>query len=115
VIKKEITFFANRLILACDANCNKAWGINNRPKISLSDDVDDVAYLADEELLDAPDDPGTYEGECAKPIDIMELLNKWCARECERSVLVKIGEKIILPDYSKRVYNQPWKHVKDSV
>jgi hypothetical protein len=37
-------------------------------------------------------------------------MNKWCARECERSDIDETVDKIALPDFSKRLLNQPWKH-----
>jgi hypothetical protein len=109
MISTEIRWFDRMAILACDGKCSKAWGINCRPEISFDDeDLDDTAYLADDELGDAPEDPGTYEGFQAKPID--QKHNKWCARECERSVICEAGEDLELPDFSQRRYNQPWKH-----
>jgi len=109
VISTEIQWFGRTVTLACDGKCNKAWGHNNRPKIRFdNDDWDDIAYLADDELGDAPEDPGTYEGFQAKPIN--KKHNKWCACECERSVICEVGEALELPDFSQRRYNQPWKH-----
>lgn len=126
MIAKSIVYFGKPCILACDANCKKAWGINNRPLIYLEDPTlkvygegftdrrypddeslnpDDYVHLADGELGDAPDDPGTYEGGHAKPTSPEERLNKWCARECERQVIVDDNEDFELPDYSKRQYN----------
>lgn len=87
--------------------CHKAWGINNRPKEQLSDDDDDYAFLADSELGEAPEDPGTYEGGHAKPTRAEDRLNKWCFRECERSCIAKRGEALTPPDFSKRLFNIP--------
>ena len=98
-------------LLACDGNCCKAWGVMSRPKLELSADPDDVVYLADGELCEAPADPGTYEGGCAKPASPDDM-NKWCARECERSDMAETADKLALPDYSTRMFNQPWKHPK---
>ena len=100
-------------VLACDGNCAKAWG-TRRPHIQLSDDIDDVVYMADWELGDAPSDPGSYEGVHGKP-DIgngPERQNKWCARECERSVYVPPDQEptAALPNYSRRIFNKPWLH-----
>lgn len=106
---KKIEWMGYRKVLACDGKCNKAWGISNRPKLSLSDDPDDVAYLADGELGEAPKDPGTYEGCSAKPPSPAHM-NKWCTRECERSDFSDSALAIKLPDWSKRCFNQPWKH-----
>jgi hypothetical protein len=39
-------------------------------------------------------------------------MNKWCARECERSDMAATVDKLALPDYSARLFNQPWKHLK---
>ncbi len=97
--QKQINYFGKPCILACDRQCHKAWGNTNRPKLLLDpDDPDDYAFLPDGDLLEAPTDPGTYEGGHAKPTD--GELNKWCARECERSVIVEVGESIELPGFS---------------
>lgn len=107
----EGLFFAEQAILICDGKCSKAWGWNNRPRIELSDDPDNIVWLADGELGDAPDDPGTYEGGHAKPTTRDERHNKWCWRECERSCMVDPGggQGMVfeLEDYSQRVYNIP--------
>jgi hypothetical protein len=107
---QKISWFGDSVILACDGNCQKAWGINNRRKIDFDPmEPDDYAFLADDELESAPDNPGTYEGGHRKPAN-PTYMNKWCARECERSKIFELGEEIILPDFSTRRFNQPWKH-----
>lgn len=127
MIAKSITYADQPVILACDAQCNKAWGRNSRPLIYVEDksqtvypnkqrdfpeedpnNIDDYFYLADSELGFAPIDPGTGEGEDFKPIRPDERLNKWCCRECERSIMVDdldIVKDFKLPDFSKRQYN----------
>jgi len=110
-MKKQITYCGQQVFVSCDEKCDKAWGINNRPKIQLDDNNDDdYCYLSDDELENAPKDPGTYEGGDAKPISKQEIPNKWCVRECERCEMVNINEEIILPDFSKRIYNIPSNH-----
>lgn len=115
MIWREITYFGQRCVVACDAKCEKAWGINSRPKVELApSEPDDYAFLADGELVEAPADPGTYEGGHAKPRQPSERLNKWCVRECERSALLKLSGNVLefpeLPDFSKRHFNMPWLH-----
>lgn len=109
MISKQIVYFGQSAILACDGKCTKAWGANGkRPQIDFDpDDEDDFAYLADNEVGEAPVNPGTYEGGEGKPQGPSARLNKWCARECERSTIVPPGKDIVLPDFSKRVYNCP--------
>ncbi len=105
-----ITFFGERAKVACDRRCEKAWGTNTRPRVQLSDNEDDFAYLADDELGIAPADPGTYEGADAKPESPDEFPNRWCVRECERCSMSSPDEwlkPITLPDFSKRVFNIP--------
>lgn len=113
-MEKIITYFGQDMKVGCDEKCNKAWGINERPKIEFDvNDEDDTAFLSDGELGDAPIDPGTYEGGHAKPTDKSQIPNKWCVRECERcarSSPSKSHLPLELTDFSKRVYNQPWKH-----
>ena len=111
-MNKQITYFGKKVIIACDENCGNAWGINKRPKYQLSPNPNDYEYLSDDELLDAPIDPGTYEGGEAKPKYPYQIPNKWCARECERCVMVASNEKIVLPDFSKRLKNIPDEEIK---
>jgi hypothetical protein len=61
-----ITFFGQRLTATCDQRCSEAFGINWHGSKNLP----------------APEDPGTYEGGDAKPLDAK--FNRWCVRECER-------------------------------
>lgn len=107
VIHKRILAYGEPAVLACDARCDKAWGINNRPKAQLSEDDDDYAFLSDGELGTAPINPCTYEGGHSKPQLMEERLNKWCFRECERSATAPTLDDISLPDLGHRVYNMP--------
>lgn len=104
-MEKQITYCGEQRIVACDEKCNKAWGINQRPKRSLSKDPDDYEYLSDDELPDAPIHPGTYEGGHAKPVNGVGIPNKWCVRECERCVMVESRLKVQLPDFSTCIKN----------
>ncbi len=109
-----IMFFSAPCILACDGQCNKAWGINNRPRKQLSEDEDDFVFLADDQLGQAPADPGAYEGGYGKPsatpTDDPSIMNKWCARECERSSKLKPSEPITLKDFTNPTPNMPFRH-----
>lgn len=115
-MEKIIFYNGETIKIGCDEKCNKAWGVNNRPKIELDPDHihpdydDDIAFLSDDGLGDAPIDPGTYEGGQAKPIHKHEIPNKWCARECERCVWSDVDEPLKFKDFSKILYNQPFKH-----
>jgi hypothetical protein len=102
----EIIYFGQKTRAICDKKCNKAWGINSRPKKQIDkNDIDDYYFLSDNDLKEAPKDPGTYEGECCKPSN-PDKHNKWCVRECERCGLFKANEEIKLNDFSKKVYNK---------
>ena len=106
MITKSIEWFGRACTFACDRNCGKAWGINSRPKVELDpSNPDDYAFLADDELETAPEDPGWYEGGHAKPTVEAAKPNKWCVRECERSRIFEDGEEIKLPDLSQRLFN----------
>lgn len=100
-------------LAVCDHRCEKAWGVNGRRPSQNNairyDDDDDVVYLADQEVGEAPNDPGTYEGGQAKPHKPLSH-NKWCIRECERCSIIEPGEIIRVWDMSHRLYNQPSKH-----
>ena len=102
MLQKEIKWFRDQCILACDGKCHKAWGINNRPKRQLSEDEDDYEYLSDNELGEAPENPGTYEGGQGKN---PKSLNKWCARECERSKIFDMDEQIALKNFENPIKN----------
>lgn len=99
--------------VACDRMCSKAWGISNRPRIELSADPDDYAFLADHEVGTAPVNPGTYECDSAKPTTPDAFPTKWCVRECERCAMSSPGawaEPLRLRSFAVRLFNQPWKH-----
>jgi len=103
-----ILYFGEKMKVGCDGNCIKAWGINTRAKVQLSDDIDDYAFLSDSELGNAPIDPGTCEGRDAKPLSPYEFPNRWCVRECERCAKSKVGKSgdpLEYPDFSARFYN----------
>lgn len=129
-MEKIIIFCGHQAKVACDEKCNKAWGMNHRPRVypEISEtkifglngesicpenediDEDNYAYCADDELGEAPEDPGTYEGfeEEAKPINKVGIPNKWCVRECERCAMSNPGQSHLpleLRDLSKRFYN----------
>lgn len=105
-----LLYFGERTRVKCDRQCNKAWGTSVRPSISFSDDPDDTAYLADDELGEAPINPGTYEGGIGKPLSPDEFPQKWCVRECERCSMSERGEPLVLKKFDTRRYNQPAKH-----
>jgi hypothetical protein len=107
-----IIYFGEPARVTCDRNCGKAWGICERPEIAFDpDEPDDIAYLADDELGEAPADPGTYEGGHGKPSSPDEFPNKWCVRQCERCEMFEPGEPIYIRVFTERVYNMPWLHV----
>lgn len=81
---KPVNYFGQPVAIVCDGLCGKAWGINNRPR---REDDEDEGFVSDGELGDAPSNPGTYEGGHAKPSSPISM-NKWCARECERSTVL---------------------------
>ena len=104
-------FNGSACFVVCDGNCGKAWGVTARPKVELDPkEPDDVVFLADGELGEAPADPGTYEGGHAKPMTRPSRHNKWCARQCERSETFDPGQEAVVPDWTIRRFNQPWKH-----
>ena len=106
--------FMKPLIAYCDGNCQKAWGVCNRPDHQLDPgEPDDVLFLRDDELGDAPADPGTYEGGDGKPFPGHYLCGKWCFRECERCHFAEPYEDVVLTDekrFRKRHFNMPYRH-----
>lgn len=110
LFEKRITFFRQPAKVACDGRCSKAWGINARPSVQLSDDPDDYYWVPDGDLGDAPLRPGTSEGDDFKPVSARgpEDMNRWCIRECERCVMSEPGaadQPLALRDFSRRIYN----------
>jgi len=110
LLQKQIIFFGQSAMITCDGRCEKAWGIGSRPSVQLSELEDAFEWLSDTELGIAPIDPGTYEGSDGKPTHDGEQLNRWCARECERSSIDRrtIGNtvrNIVLRDFNRRVCN----------
>jgi hypothetical protein len=107
-----IAYFFQSVRVACDSKCNKAWGVNKRPKVELSEAPDDFAFLADNELGEAPINPGTSEGGVTKPLNPDEFPQKWCVRECERSAMSgpnELDNPPKLPDFSNRKFNIKWR------
>ncbi|MCT4662730.1 MAG: hypothetical protein N4A40_12785 [Tissierellales bacterium] len=111
-MKQIITYFGKQVWAECDRKCNKAWGKSSRPKYLLNkEDPDEFCYATDDELGQAPLNPGTYENGEAKQYFGSEL-NTWCIRECERcSKSSSLEEDPILSDFSKRIYNNIDKHI----
>lgn len=111
-MNKKVVYLNKPVIVSCDENCNKAWGIRLRPKETLSNDPSDYVYLSDGELGDAPVNPGTIIHGELKPLDNDQKLNKWCVKECERCIIVEEeeGKEFSYPDFSKRIFNNPYKH-----
>lgn len=117
MIQKPIVFFGEDLILACDGRCDKAWGTNGRPRRFFGDaeeEPDDYVYLPDSALGTAPgpgETVGMSEGGHLKPSAVPltdgSRMNKWCARECERSEKVKPGALIVLDDMEDPIPNMP--------
>jgi hypothetical protein len=81
MLKQTIKFCGKDVNVSCDGKCNKAWGISKRPT-----NDDDTEWLSDDELGEAPKDPGTYECNDRKPSNSSHFPNKWCVRECERCI-----------------------------
>ena len=99
MLAKSIVYFGQQAVLICDNRCDQAWGINSRPTI---EDNGLTYYIADGEQ-EAPRNPGTEEGGCIKPDGPDSLkLNKWCARECERSAITEPCRAFELPVWSTR-------------
>lgn len=65
----KVVMYGRQRTITCDLDCKHAWGRNWQ---GVKDST-------------APIDPLTYEGNDAKPTN--KKHNRWCARECERSIL----------------------------
>jgi len=130
---KTVLFGGRTAVLVCDGRCDKAWGINNRPRLYFQEnllvpralapgerprDPDDTVYLSDASLGTAPADPGTYEGDHGKPsaapLTDPARMNKWCARECERCALLEPGEALVPPNLARPRPNMPGRPYPDT-
>lgn len=102
--RKSIIYFGSVCTLFCDGRCDKAWGKSSRPKITLPDGSE--YWVSDNDFDVAPAEPGTYEGGYGKAdFKNGREMNKWCARECERSEIVDKGvtpSLKMLRDFSKK-------------
>mgnify|MGYP003532947149 CR=1 FL=1 len=110
MIRKQVRFFGEQVVIACDGRCDKAWGINERPRVLLSGKDDDNIFVPDDALgIAGP--PGTWEGGDGRPSSVPltdgERMNKWCARECERGGIYKLTEEIALRDLGNPRANIP--------
>jgi len=97
--------------VACDGKCTKACGLNCRPRRVLdSNDPEDYVWFADDELKFVPENR-------RKPVDPSQM-NEWCVHCCERAELFPLDcdrRRMETIDFSKRVYNLPWKHQEQSI
>lgn len=115
ILKKKITIYGHQAILACDGLCHKAWGLDGRQTLQLSEELDDFVYVSDSELGEAPG-PGLTatisEGGDVKPcagiLTDGQLMNKWCSRQCERVSLFDSDESIKLKDMLDPIPNYAW-------
>jgi hypothetical protein len=107
ILTKKIVYFGKTVVLVCDGKCEKAFGGSVRPKGYPDDkrDEDDWYWVADDEVGEAPKHPGTIEGTHIKPQHPDDRLNKWCARECERSQMCDLGTQLKVRTFTGRVYN----------
>lgn len=112
MLKKQIRFFGQDVVLACDGRCDKAWGINGRAQVRLGEDADDYVFVPDSALGSA-EYPQTWEGLAMEgrpsdePLADAEQMNRWCARECERSGIFKLDEPVVLRDLENPCPNMP--------
>lgn len=113
-LRKSITAYGKRLALVCDGRCDKAWGINGRPKTMLGKHEDDFVWKPDANLGAAPGpgqtvvlSEGGHMKPSAVPLTSAERMNKWCLRECERADSFEEGEAVVVRDLSNPKPNIP--------
>lgn len=105
-LRSEILYYGRRTIVECDRKCLYAWGENLRPRVLLdSSDPEDWAWISDGIAGVAPRGLGYYEGFGGRPT-LPDRHTRWCALECERSVVRPFGaDRVEPPDFSRPVYN----------
>lgn len=108
-LPQRIAFCGQQVDVACDRRCDKAWGLDLRPRKQLSEDPDDYVFTSDGELGTAPFPSDSTEGDQGKPSATSHQgpLNKWCVRQCERSVMVDAGRPVELRDFARPRPNRP--------
>ncbi len=89
LIIKRITYFGKDTLLICDGDCHHAYGCNGG-RFRGNDEGHTDEYMS-ANFGKSPKDPGTYEGVERKGKPINRRMNKWCARECERSTIVDLN------------------------
>lgn len=116
MIQKDVRFFGKVVTLTCDGRCDKAWGINSRRKkffVPEKEDLDDFVYLGDDELGKARL-PMTSEDSDMRPSNAPvtdgQVMNKWCARECERCRMQDPDTLLMIPNMKTPVPNKPRRH-----
>lgn len=116
MIQKDGVYMIGPVTVTCDGRCDKAWGMNGRPTKYFGDaekEPDDYVYLPDDELGKAPF-PGTAEGGHMRPSNAPvtdgQIMNKWCARECERSRVQRQGTLLTIPNMKAPVPNLHKRH-----
>lgn len=111
-LARQITIYGRLRTIVCDGHCAKAWGCaGGRPLVQFTPgDVDDYAYLADNEIPSGTRVRWTSEGDHGKPTTPEQRLDdrhiKWCARACERAALTEDDGSLKLHDFTRRVYNR---------
>lgn len=113
-------FFSGvRVRFVCDRKCTKAWGNNARPRRPIAEDEhciqrtivgsyyaeDFWEMLPDQELGEAPEKPGSYEGIDTKPLPPVDSHNRWCVRECERCQTYSPEEPMYIHNFDLPVPN----------
>ena len=117
-MEKEITYYGAPAKVGCDEKCNKAWGINNRPRVYL--DISETQIFGLEGTSIYPDieddiNVDNYENDDAKPTCKSEMGNRWCVRECERCQMSEYGkhnEPLKIKDFNQRFYNM-YPHMRE--
>lgn len=103
---RPILYFGAPKLIACDGRCSHAWG-RRRPRTELDpDEPDDYLAASDDEAGPCPFTGMDLdaEGGETKP-DSPADMNRWCARACERSVLVPASTGVVNPRF-----NMPSRH-----
>jgi hypothetical protein len=104
----------SKRVMSCDGRCDKAFGATGRPRHHFSGQDDDYVYLPDRLVGSAPPPGHTAiysEGDDLKPssgpLTDGSLMNRWCARECERRSWSNVGEPIAVKDMEDPRPNMP--------
>lgn len=98
--QKTADFWGQQIVINCDRQCNKAFGMNDRPSVPGIG-----VYVGDDELGEAS--PFIYFTDIdvvSKPSSPDQFPNEWCIRACERGRWRIIEDNEAIPNVKPPIF-----------